>query len=87
MANPWGAYKQVVVETYYAIKPGKSSRIHVRPIEGQPYPTDWDVECSRAMRKSYPIGTKFIVYAKQTDREGGKPFLYTHHSWPYEIVV
>ena len=86
MANPWSSYRQVVVETYYAVKPGKSSRVHARPVEGQPYPTDWDVECSRAMRKDHPVGTKFRIYAKETNREGGKPFLYTHFSWPYEVV-
>lgn len=33
-----------------------------------------------------PVGTKFRIFAKETDREGGPSFLYTHHSWPYEIV-
>lgn len=86
MANPWSLYKQVVIETYRAVKAGKSSLIHARPIEGQPYPPDWDVECSRAMRKQYPVGTRFRIFAKETNREGGKPFLYTHWSWPYEVV-
>jgi len=86
MSNPWAAYKQVVVETYVAVKPGKSSRIHVRPVEGQPYPTTWDVECSRSMRGYYPIGTKLRIWAKETNKDGGKPFLYTHFSWPVEVV-
>lgn len=86
MSNPWSQYQRVVVETYAGIKPGKVSRIHVRPIEGQPYPTTMDVECSRSMREKYPIGTKLRIYAKETDREGGKPFLYSHFSWPYEVV-
>lgn len=38
------------------------------------------------MRKAYPIGTKFRIYAKETDREGGKPFLYSHFDWPFEVV-
>jgi hypothetical protein len=86
MANPWSVYTEVVVETYEAVKPGKSSRVHARPIEGQPYPATWDVECSRAMRQQHPIGTRFRIFAKETNREGGKPFLYTHYSWPYQIV-
>ncbi len=86
MANPWGSYKQVIIETYSGLKPGKSTRIHARPIAGQPYPEDWDVECSRKMRKDFPVGTRFRIYAKETNREGGKPFLYTHYSWPFEVV-
>lgn len=86
MAKPWSGYQQVIVETYFAVKAGKSSRIHVRPVADQPFPSDMDVECSRAMREQYPIGTKFRIYAKETDREGGKPFLYSHFKWPYERV-
>lgn len=86
MNNRWSQYEQVVVETYEARKPGKSSLIHVRPIKDQPFPTAMDVECSRSMRKNYPVGTKFRIWAKVTDREGGKPFLYSHFDWPYEVV-
>ena len=86
MAQPWSGYNRVIVETYSARKAGKSSTIHARPVAGQCYPTSMDVECSRDMRKRHPVGTKFLIYAKETDREGGKPFLYTHFSWPYEVV-
>lgn len=56
MTKPWSQYEQVVVETYYEVKAGKSSRIHVRPVPGQPFPSLMDVECSRSMRKLYPVG-------------------------------
>ena len=84
--KPWSQYHQVVVETYYAITSGTSSRIRVRPINGQAFPTSMDVECSRSMRMQYPVGTKFRIHAKETDREGGKPFLYSHYDWPFEVV-
>ena len=84
--KPWSQYQQVVVETYNAIMPGTGSRVRVRPINGQAFPTTMDVECSRSMRMQYPIGTKFRIYAKETDREGGKPFLYSHYDWPFEVV-
>ncbi len=58
MEKPWSEYKQVIVETYHAVKAGKSSRIHVRPISGQQFPMTMDVECSRSMRKIYPVGTR-----------------------------
>jgi len=87
MNQPWSQYQQVVVETYVARKSGKTSKIHVRPVDGEPYPTTMDVECSRPMRKDHPVGTRFRIYAKVTDREGGKPFLYSSYKWPYEVVA
>lgn len=86
MAKPWEQYQQVVIETYYQVKSGKSSRIHARPIDGQAFSTTLDVECSRAMRANHPVGTKFRVWAKLTDLRGGGEFLYTSWQWPYEIV-
>jgi hypothetical protein len=86
LVNAWSQYEQVIVETYYAVKPGKTSLIHARPVRGQIFPQDWDVECSRPMRKLHPLGTKFLTHAKETNKEGGKPFLYNHYSWPYKIV-
>jgi hypothetical protein len=86
VAKPWEQYQQVIIETYYEMKSGKSSRVHARPIAGQPFPTTLDVECSRSMRANHPVGTKFRVWAKLTDLNGGGEFLYTHWQWPYEVV-
>lgn len=86
MSMPTEGYSWVTVETYSAVKSGKSSRIHVRPVAGQGYDTDMDVECARNMRKKHPVGTKFRVWAKLTDREGGKPFLYSYFGWKYEVL-
>jgi hypothetical protein len=84
--KPWSQYRQVIVETYVAVKGGKSSRIHVRPVKGEPFPQAMDVECSRSMREQYPIGTRFRIYAKETSRQGGKPFLYSRYDWPFEVL-
>ena len=86
MAKPWEKYQQIVIETYYQVKSGKSSRIHARPVAGEIFPATFDVECSRSMRANYPVGTRFRVWAKLTDRNGGGEFLYTYHKWPYEVV-
>ncbi len=32
------------------------------------------------------FGTRFLVYAKLTDREGGGQFLHTNHAWDYEVL-
>jgi hypothetical protein len=86
MAEPWSHYHSVVIETYSARRSGTNTTVHARPIEGQPFPPNMDVECSRAMRTKHPVGTRFRIRAKETNREGGKPFLYSHFSWPYEVV-
>ena len=86
MAKPWEQYHQITIETYFEVKSGKSSKIHAKPIEGERYPTTLDVECSRAMRNEHPVGTRFRIWAKLTDREGGGEYLYTSWRWPYEIV-
>jgi hypothetical protein len=38
------------------------------------------------MRELHPIGTKFRVRAKLTDREGGGEFLHAPYRWPYVVV-
>ena len=86
MAKPWEKHQLLIVETYFEVKSGKSSHIHARPVEGQGFPVTLDVRCSRDMRNSYPVGTKFEIYAKLTDREGGSEFLSTHHSWPFKVI-
>lgn len=86
MSKPWTQYQRVIVETYEAVKAGKGSLIHVRPTPGQLFSPDMDVECSKSMRLRHPVGTKFRIWAKETNREGGKAFLYSRYDWPYEVV-
>jgi hypothetical protein len=38
------------------------------------------------MRMSNPVGSKFKVRAKLTDREGHGPFLHAPYDWPYVVV-
>ncbi|PHQ80235.1 MAG: hypothetical protein COB66_05260 [Coxiella sp. (in: Bacteria)] len=86
MAKPWEQYEQIIIETYHEVKSGKSSHIHARPVEGQGYPVSLDVECSRAMRNNHPVGTRFKVRVKLTDRKGGGEYLYTSWQWDYEVI-
>ena len=85
MRQPWSQYKNVVVETYTSKKSGRS-KIRVRPVLGEEFPQSMVVECSKSMRESHPIGTRYRIYAKETDREDGKSFLYSSYKWPYEVV-
>ncbi len=38
------------------------------------------------MVRNYPVGTRFKVKVKLTDREGGGEFLYSHHSWKFDVL-
>lgn len=79
-------YRKVVIETYQNIHGGSSKSIRARPIAGQGLSTEMNVECSSKMRKGHPVGTKFLLEAKVTSREGGSDFLYAHYNAPYEVI-
>ena len=81
-------YSYIIVESY---KPkntsGLQGEVHIKPIKGQePYTEDMHVECSKVLTKEYPVGTQFKIKAKITSKEGGKPFVYSHYTWPFEVV-
>jgi hypothetical protein len=75
--DPW-AYRDVAVESF--IDP-RSGALKIRPMAGQAYATSMQVHCSRTLRdpERYPAGTRFLIRAKLTDRQGGAPYLYAHH--------
>jgi len=81
-----GANMYVIVETFRAGGESSSAKIRVRPVAGQGFPTTMRVECSRAMRESAPIGSRFRLWVKQTSREGGVPFLYSNPRDEWERV-
>lgn len=81
MSKPDEPYRKFIIETYVPDSlSGKRGKIHCRPVAGQGIDTSIDVECSRSVR-DYPVGTKFSVVAKLTDRKDGGEYFYSHHSW------
>ena len=70
------AYRQVAVESCLA---GEMVVIH--PVPGQAFAPSLAVQCSRRLSDTslYPLGTRFLLSAKLTDRLGGTPFLYAWH--------
>jgi hypothetical protein len=80
-------YLDIVIETYRNIHGSSSKSIRARPLDGQGLDTSMNVECSSKMRRGNPIGTKFLLQAKVTDREGGPPFLYAHYNAPYRVIT
>jgi hypothetical protein len=79
-------YMDVVVETYPNVGGGSSKSLRARPVSGQGLDVKMNVECSSKMRKNYPVGTKFLIAAKLTNREGGSEFLYSHFNSPYKVL-
>jgi hypothetical protein len=86
--NPKSEYTEIIVETYQCgVMSLGYNGILVRPITGQAFPTNLKVECSRDINKNYPVGTRFKIKVKLTDRQGSKPFLYSSYKWPFTVVT
>jgi hypothetical protein len=83
--DPW-AYRDVAVES--APDP-RSGRLRIKPVAGQAYATSMRVQCARALSdpQQYPAGTRFLIRAKLTDRDGGAPFLYAWHGDPVRVLT
>ncbi len=81
------AYQTIVVESFDPSgNAGKHGDLHVRPAKGQFYPQSLRVECSRSITRDFPVGTKFRIQVKLTDREGEGEYLYSSYKWPFEVV-
>ena len=90
MARDTSAYRQVVVESFIVPNSaGKHGPVQIRPIQGQAYSSTLSVQCSRRLTDTdrFPLGTRFLLLAKLTDRLGGTPFLYAYHGDPDLVVT
>lgn len=81
-------YDHIIVESYCPKNTsGLHGPVHIRPIPNQePYHFTLHVQCSKALSEDYPVGTKFRIKAKLTQRENGGEFIYSRYSWPYEVL-
>lgn len=87
MAKPNEPYQMIEVESYRPKSTiGLHGKVHIRPCAGQGYPENMHVECSKALSRDYPVGSRFRIKAKLTDREGGGEFLYSYHGWKFELL-
>lgn len=79
---------------------GHNSEIQLKLAEGQALPHEIEsecnsrsanpfellTECSKKLFTDYPVGTKFLLKAKLTDRESGGLFFYSYYRWqPIEV--
>ena len=75
------AYREVAIESF-----DDHGVLRMRPVVGQAYHPWLRVQAPRAMVTDYPIGTRFLVHAKLTDRLGGEPYLYVYHGDPVVVL-
>lgn len=88
MALALEPYRSIVVETYrVGSTAGRHGDVHVGPIAEEGFPPGIHVECPRSIVRNHPVGTRFRIRAKLTDRLGGAQYLYSHHSWKYEVLT
>ena len=77
----------IIVESYYPARTsGLHGSVHIRPIGGQGFSTSLYVECSKSLTRNFPVGTRFRIKVKLTDREGGRQFLYIYFGWKYDVI-
>ncbi len=76
----------VVVETF--LNPGEPSNAvyRVRPIAGQRFDTSMRVQCSRAMRHSEVLGTRFRLWVQLVSPPTRAAFLRHNESDSWEVV-
>lgn len=76
----------VVVETF--LNPGEPSdaQYRVRPINGQPFPRTMRVQCSRAMRQAFPLGSQIRLPVELVENKTGGKFLREVGKAPWERV-
>lgn len=84
MARDTWAYREVAVQSVFDAR----GRLVIRPMAGQAFAPTLPVHCARRLcdASAYPPGTRFLLLAKLTDREGGTPFLYAYHGDPVVVL-
>ena len=87
MAKPLEPYREVIVESFKLGGSGLHGDVHIRPIAGQGFADGLRVECSKRLSSSeFPVGTRFRIRAKLTDKEYGGEFLYSYFGWKFQVL-
>lgn len=77
----------VIVETFLNIGEPSTAEYRVRPVPGQAFPPSMRVQCSKALRRRYPLGAKFRFPVTLVQREGGGKFLRQIGTDPWEVIT
>jgi hypothetical protein len=80
-------YVTIIAESFVPLgMSGRHGKVHMRPAPGQPFGQDLSIECSKALTTKHPVGTRFRMRVKLTDRESGGEFLYSYHGWNVDVL-
>lgn len=83
----YGDYKEIIVESFRpASTSGLHGEVHMRPVPGQFYPQSLKVQCAKRLTRDYPVGTRFKIRVKLTDRDGEGEYLSSYFGWPVEVM-
>lgn len=77
---------EIIVETFLNEDEPSSATFRVRPVLGQAFPIKMRVQCSKAMRHAYPLGTKFKLQVSVKQRKQGGIFLSEIGKDAWEVV-
>ena len=84
-SNP---YVTIVAES---VRPSSTSglhgTVHIRPALRQQFGQDIAIECSKPLTSAHPVGTKFRMRVKRTDREGGGQSPCSYHGWKVDVLA
>jgi hypothetical protein len=65
----------VVVETFLSSGEPSDAVFRVRPLPGKAFPASMRVQCSRAIRHAFPLGSRFRLPVQVIERYDGTQFL------------
>ena len=80
------AYREYVIETYLNSGEPSGSSVRARPMAGQGIPVTWKVDCSKSMRRTHPVGTKFLLLGRPAGGHLEAEFLYCNPRADYEVL-
>ncbi|WP_242095366.1 hypothetical protein [Sphingomonas sp. CROZ-RG-20F-R02-07] len=87
MAKNSNPYVTIVAESFRPVSTARlHGKVHMRPASGQQFGQDMMIECSKTLPNAHPVGTRFRMRVKLTDREGGGEFLYSYHGWKVDVL-
>ena len=74
----------VAIKAVVAKDPQRNKNCVV-PCDDEIFPNTMKIECSRSIR-DYQIGTVIELFVVETNRDGGKSFLYSSYKWKHKII-
>lgn len=63
----------------YLVSVKIGNKVRLKPLEGQVIPNSYFVDCSRTLRKQYPIGTIYQSDVRLVQPKNRKPYLQAIH--------